>query len=96
MLINSGLYLIQSYSNLSKTIEILSSLKDKVGMAKECLWALKMLNHMVITRFQKSISCLQDIGIDHGSENVNKIKFLQFGKVNDENKENSKEKKDPK
>ncbi len=93
MLINSGLYLIQSYSNLSKTIEILSSLKDKVGMAKECLWALKMLNHMVITRFQKSISCLQDIGIDHGSENVNKIKFLQFGKVNDENKENSKKRK---
>lgn len=93
MLINSGLHMTQSYTNFGQSMELLNFLKDKVGMAKECVWALKMLNHMVITRFQKSIACLENIGIDHGSENVNKIKFLQFGKVDDHEVDNDRKTK---
>lgn len=93
MLINSGLHMTQSYNNFGQSMELLNFLKDKVGMAKECVWALKMLNHMVITRFKKSISCLEHIGIDHGSENVNKIKFLQFGKVDDQENDEKNSKK---
>ncbi|CCH47110.1 hypothetical protein BN7_6721 [Wickerhamomyces ciferrii] len=72
-------------------MEFLNFLKDngKIGMVKECIWALKMLNHLILKRMEKSMTSLKEIGIDHGSENVNKIKFLQFGKVNEDHDNNN-------
>lgn len=81
ILINTGLYRVECQNNLKICLGYLTSLKEHTGMAKECLWALKMLNHMVVTRFKFTMEQLTEIGIDHGSDQVNKVKFLQFGKV---------------
>ncbi|AOA61066.1 Hypothetical protein PP7435_CHR1-1584 [Komagataella phaffii CBS 7435] len=62
-------------------MNFLTQLKDKAGMAEECIWTLKMVNHLCVLRFVKSLKSLTDIGIDHGPNNVNKARFLQFEKV---------------
>jgi hypothetical protein len=91
-LINAGLHHTVCSSNLKEALRLLNLLEQKAHMAAECVWVLKMLNHMCVTRMSKSIKTLTDIGIDHGSGNVNKIKFLQFGKVDEAHAKNPKAK----
>ncbi|ODQ81651.1 hypothetical protein BABINDRAFT_159912 [Babjeviella inositovora NRRL Y-12698] len=88
ILINAGLHLPQCNSNLSEVIRVMTRLrgaandgavpKYRFEMTSECLWALKMLNHMVCLRLQESIHQLKYIGIDHGSDEVNSARFSQF------------------
>ncbi|CAH2351776.1 hypothetical protein CLIB1423_04S05710 [[Candida] railenensis] len=54
--------------------------RDRFKMAKECLWALKMTNHIVMLRLQEDIENMNKIGVDHGSADVNEQNFGQFGK----------------
>lgn len=64
--------------------------KDKLGkvvvqerykMAKECLWALKVTNHMMALRLEEDFSDLRDIGFDYGSARINQEQFLELGIV---------------
>ncbi|CAG8062478.1 unnamed protein product [Penicillium nalgiovense] len=96
--INSGVFLIQSKENLSNSIKLISHLQgasiygtsnikmdEKFTMAKECVWALKMLNHMLFLRFQDNAKELMGIGIDHGSDEVNRQNFSRLGQIIDDN-----------
>lgn len=86
-LINSGLFQNISCQHLKDSIELLNKSSKHALMAKECVWVLKMLNHMCLSRMQKTIKNLNELGIDHAPGNeVNKVKYLQFGKVEDEKK----------
>lgn len=53
--------------------------KERFKMARECLWALKMANRILILKFEEDIKALTNIGIDHGSSDVNKQTFMQIG-----------------
>ncbi|ANZ76896.1 BA75_04348T0 [Komagataella pastoris] len=81
ILINAGLYHEKCTSDFQKVMNFLTQLKDKAGMAEECIWTLRMVNHLCVLRFVKSLKSLTGIGIDHGPNNVNKARFLQFEKV---------------
>ena len=53
-------------------------------MLPECLWCLKMLNHMFCIRLRDSALQLETtLGTDHGDDTPNKNKFEQFKKVGD-------------
>lgn len=45
-------------------------------MAKECLWSLKTLNHLIYVRASQVQTVLSKIGLDHGEAKVNKSSFL--------------------
>lgn len=93
-LINSSLYIREAKEIFKNSINLIciikkSTVKNEEGkvifrerfkMAKECLWALKMTNHIVLLRLQEDLSDLNQIGIDHGSADVNRQVFTQFGK----------------
>ncbi|CUM56961.1 unnamed protein product [Debaryomyces tyrocola] len=98
LFINSGVFVSQSKENLSISISLISHLKEasfieahsirpeeKFTMAKECLWALKLLNHMIYLRFAEDAKELMDMGINHGSDDVNKQNFSQLGRINNKN-----------
>lgn len=53
-------------------------------MVKECLWALKMCNHILALRMEECQKDLTRIGIDHGPSDVNKQVFNNFGYSNNE------------
>lgn len=56
-------------------------------MAKECLWSLKTLNHMVYMRLSQSQEILPRAGMDHGSGNVNKGNFSNMGTLDKQGNE---------
>lgn len=58
-------------------------MKERFTMAKECLWALKMTNHTLSLKLKESYEELTNIGIDHGSAEVNEQTFSQIGLVKD-------------
>lgn len=91
--INAGLHFSQCSQNFTVSLGLLETLEGKAHMAKECIWALKMLNRMCVARMEKSIEALTRIGIDHGPDEVNRVKYLQFGKVEDQST-NKKRKRD--
>lgn len=53
--------------------------KHRFTMARECLWALKMTSRTLSLRLQQDFSDLNNIGVDHGSSDVNKQHFSQMG-----------------
>lgn len=66
---------------LEKIIALLTIIADdgRFIMAKECVWSLKTLNHMVHMRFSQTLDILRSIGLDHGSSLVNKGNFSAMG-----------------
>lgn len=52
--------------------------RERFKMVKECIWVLKMVNHMISLRHEEAIQSCRDIGIDHGPADVNKQTFAQF------------------
>lgn len=92
--LHAGLKLQQAQSLLRQSFSIWNSLvslhtKNPPEMAKECLWCLKMLNHMSCLRLQTSMQNLRQIfGIDHGDSSLNKNRFSQFGKAGDNEEDN--------
>lgn len=82
-LMNCGIKTEQSAKHLKLALDLLSSVQDKATMARECVWAIKMLNHITVLRFNSTSKVLSEIGLDHGPSTVNKKNFLQFGRIGD-------------
>lgn len=66
---------------LEKIIALLTIIAEdgRFVMARECVWSLKTLNHMVHMRFSQTLEILRSIGLDHGSSLVNKGNFSAMG-----------------
>lgn len=86
-LIHSGLQASRSRNILGKCMDIWNSLvvskpKNPPGMMPECLWCIKMLNHMCCLRLITSATHLENlVGTNPGDPTPNDNKFSQFGKV---------------
>lgn len=92
-MINSGVFTNEAKFILRNSIQLFNYLKDspvknskgkvvipvRFNMVKECLWALKMGNHILSLRLEEDRKTLKDIGIDHGSSEVNKQTFIELG-----------------
>lgn len=97
-LINGGVQNARCKRILQGSIRLISTLsdaavKDEQGevvianrytMAKECLWAMKMTNRILSLRLEQDMNDVISYGIDHGSAEVNKQTFNQFGLDNKE------------
>lgn len=93
-LINAGTYVTRCKEVFQSAIKLVLALKranvkddagkvvckERFTMAKECLWALKMTNHVVLLRLEEDLRALNEIGVDHGLADVNKKKFVQIGR----------------
>lgn len=55
--------------------------RERFKMVNECVWVLKLINHMIALRHEEVLRSCRDIGIDHGSSDVNKQTFGQFRPV---------------
>lgn len=91
--INAGVYLTESRRLMKDSIKLLERLqrsevrdsngklifRERFKMVNECVWVLKMSNHILALSFQESIRSLNDLGLDHGPSEVNKLFFGQFG-----------------
>lgn len=60
--------------------------RERFKMVSECIWAFKNANHMMSLSFEESIRAIKDLGTDHGSADVNKQYFGQFGIENSKDK----------
>ncbi|KAG7664368.1 STB4 [[Candida] subhashii] len=92
-LINGGVFVSQARDILKSTIRFFTALRkspirneqgklifrERFKMVRECMWALKMANRMLTLRLQEDIKALNNIGVDHGSSDVNKQTFTQLG-----------------
>ncbi|CAI5088507.1 CPS_HP_G0123100.mRNA.1.CDS.1 [Saccharomyces cerevisiae] len=75
--------IMQSCQEIWRTLEC-SKPKNRPSMLPECLWCLKMLNHMFCIRLRDSALQLEaTLGTDHGDDTPNRNKFEQFKKVGD-------------
>lgn len=86
-LMNTGIHPDQCTRNLSESLDHLVFLKPKAAMAMECIWAIKMLNHISVLRLKQAMETLESVGIDHGPSHVNRVNFYYFGKAKDYDKE---------
>ncbi|GAV49599.1 hypothetical protein ZYGR_0P02440 [Zygosaccharomyces rouxii] len=86
-LIHSGLQTSRSLDILRRCMDIWNNLmtshpKNPPGMLPECLWCIKMLNHMCCLRLLSSATHLENlVGTNPGDSTPNDNKFSQFGKV---------------
>ncbi|KAI3405431.2 STB4 [Candida oxycetoniae] len=92
-LINGGVYVSQSRDILKSTIKFFTFLRkspirnkqnklvfrERFKMVRECTWALKMANKILTLRLEEDMNALNNIGVDHGSSDVNKQYFSQLG-----------------
>ncbi|KAI5956246.1 STB4 [Candida jiufengensis] len=92
-LINGGIYVLQSRDMLKNTIKFFTILRkspirndqnklifrERFKMVRECTWALKMANKILTLRLEEDMKALNNIGVDHGSSDVNKQYFSQLG-----------------
>ncbi|KAI5968994.1 hypothetical protein CANMA_001991 [Candida margitis] len=92
-LINGGVFIQQSRDLLKNTIKLFTILKkspirnkqnklvfrERFKMVRECTWALKMANKILTLRLEEDMNALNNIGVDHGSSDVNKQYFSQLG-----------------
>lgn len=89
VLIHSGIEVSTCHRTLAHAVDLISSLCTPVGsrgtpdmgMAPECLWCLKTLNHLVCLQLGDSIRQLTRVGIDPGPNHVNADRFEQFEKA---------------
>lgn len=93
--INAGVFLTQLRRLMRDIMDLLQYLhkspvtadgklvfRERFKMVGECVWVLKMTNHIMALSFEESIRTIHDWGIDHGSADVNKQFFSQFGLMN--------------
>lgn len=68
-------------TELRKIISIIQDIADdgRFIMARECLWSLKTLNHMMHMKLSQTMVKLRDIGMDHGPATINKGNFTAMG-----------------
>lgn len=94
VLLSGGVYLLEAKNLISNSINIITLLtkspiineegrvimNERFKMAKECLWTLKTANHILSLKLRETFAELDSIGIDHGSPEVNRVNFQQFGR----------------
>lgn len=94
-LVNGGVYVVQSRTILKNAIKFLTLLRkspirnennklvfrERFKMVRECTWALKMANKILSLRLEEDIKALGNIGVDHGSDEVNQQYFTQLGRT---------------
>lgn len=117
--INAGVFLPESRRLMKDTMSLLNTLqqspvkneagklifRERFKMVRECIWAFKMTNHIMALSFKESLAQIDEMGIDHGSSDVNKQHFSQLGLeapkrkddleklMDDQNKRNYRERK---
>lgn len=98
--INAGVYLVESRRLMKDSMKLMQHLQDspvknekgkmifreRFKMVSECMWAFKTSNHIMALSFEESIRTIKELGIDHGSADVNKQYFTQFGLQNAKSK----------
>ncbi|EJS42438.1 stb4p [Saccharomyces arboricola H-6] len=81
--ITQSKFILQTCHRIWQNLEN-SRPKNFPSMLPECLWCLKMLNHMFCIRLRDSALLLENsLGTDHGDDTPNRNKFEQFKKVGD-------------
>lgn len=94
-MIHSGLQSEYSRTFLAQCMDIFDCLsnlnpKNPPQMLAECLWCLRMLNHMCCMRLVSSATHLEMlVGTTPGDSGPNKNRFSQFGKVGEEDEEDA-------
>lgn len=92
-LIHSGLQTGLASKFLGQCMDIWNNLtqskpNNPPGMLAECLWCLRMLNHMCCMRLISSATHLEMlVGTNPGDSSPNKNKFSQFGKIGEDDEE---------
>lgn len=83
LFISNNISILVMTAELGKVIRKITLIADagRFVMAKECLWSLKTLNHMLLTRMRESQQKLAKIGIDHGESTVNNMRFFDMGSL---------------
>lgn len=98
--INAGVYLVESRRLMKDSMKLMQNLqesavkneegklifRERFKMVSECMWAFKTSNHIMALSFEESIRTIKELGIDHGSADVNKQYFTQFGYENGKRK----------
>lgn len=81
LLIYHQIETVEMGTHLAKIIQLVTEIAQdgRFIMAKECLWSLKTLNHMVHMKLGQTLDLLKDIGLDHGSATINKGNFSSMG-----------------
>ncbi|WPK27515.1 hypothetical protein PUMCH_004906 [Australozyma saopauloensis] len=92
LFINAGKYEHEARKTLRESISILRHLqnslvydtdgkiifRERFKMLDESVWVLKLVNHIMALRHEETLNALKDIGIDHGSSEVNRQTFGHF------------------
>ncbi|MCH0629053.1 Zn(II)2Cys6 transcription factor [Kocuria palustris] len=92
-LIHGGTFISQAREILHKLVKYLKILRkspvrdelnklivrERFKMVKECIWAVKMTNHILLLRLQEDMDAIKQVGIDHGLSDVNQALFSQLG-----------------
>lgn len=106
-MIHGGVRITESRHLIENSMRLLTELKnspvrnekgkiihtERFNMVKECLWALKMCNHILALRLEECQKDLTRIGIDHGPSDVNKQVFNNFGYNKNDSDKNKRRKK---
>lgn len=89
LLIHKQIRMVEMGKALGDIIGLITEISNdgRFIMAKECLWSLKTLNHMVFMRLSKTQELLPRAGIDHGSGSVNKGHFSNMGTLDKQGNE---------
>lgn len=53
--------------------------RERFKMVGECMWVLKLVNHMMALKHEDALKSCEDIGIDHGPSDVNRHTFELLG-----------------
>lgn len=74
---------------LTKIIALMTEISNdgRFIMAKECVWSLKTLNHMMYLKISQARDLLDSAGMDHGPATINKGNFSSMGVLDSEGNE---------
>lgn len=92
LLIYNQVNTIEMGEALHKILELITELVNdgRFSMARECLWSLKMLNHMVKLKFGQTQEMLESLGIDPPPKSLSKInrdRFTSMGYLDPQGRE---------
>lgn len=81
LLIYQQIEMEQMGKEFAKIVELVSVIAEdgRFIMARECVWSLKTLNHMVFMKLRQTMAIIGGAGLDHGPAAVNKGNFSSMG-----------------
>lgn len=91
--LNAGVFVEELRRAMKTCMELIQKLSDlpvfdngvlvkegRFKMVRECLWALKMCNRILLLSLQQTLESVNEWGTDHGPLDVNRAVFTQFGR----------------